>query len=51
MVLPAVLASIYGGGLYLNWLFATAYLIVLSLVFVWRFRQGKWRAMRVIEPY
>ncbi|MFL5340050.1 MAG: MATE family efflux transporter [Gemmataceae bacterium] len=49
MVLPALLASRYGGGLYLNWVFATAYLIVLSFVFVWRFRQGKWRSMRVIE--
>ena len=50
MVLPAVIASRLGGGLYVNWLFATTYLILLSFVFMWRFRQGKWRAMRVIEP-
>src|SRR6516162_5005874 len=49
MVLPAVIASRLGGGLYVNWLFATTYLILLSFVFMWRFLQGKWRAMRVIE--
>lgn len=49
MVVPSVVGYWYGGGLTLMWAFATAYLIVLSLVFAWRFRRGKWRTMRVIE--
>jgi MATE family multidrug resistance protein len=49
MVLPTVGARYAGWGLYAAWTFATGYLIVLSLVFAGRFRQGKWRTMRVIE--
>jgi MATE family multidrug resistance protein len=35
----------------LNWAwgFATAYIIALSVVFMLRFRHGKWKSMRVIE--
>lgn len=46
MVLPAIF---FGDNLHINWTFATGYLVVLSFVFIWRFRQGKWRSMRVIE--
>ena len=49
MVLPTFVARKAGWGLYPVWIFATSYLVVLSFVFVWRFRQGKWKSMRVIE--
>lgn len=49
MVVPTIVARYQGWGLYPVWIFATSYLIVLSFVFIWRFRQGKWRSMRVIE--
>lgn len=49
MVVPTIIAARLGWGLYPVWAFATSYLMVLSGVFVWRFRQGKWRDMRVIE--
>jgi len=49
MVIPTIVAARFGGGLVAVWAFATSYLVVLSFVFVWRFRQGKWRSMRVIE--
>ncbi len=49
MVVPTIAARFAGWGLYPVWIFATSYLIVLSFVFVWRFRQGKWKSMRVIE--
>ena len=42
--------TIYGMGLYAAWCFATAYLIVLAICFFYRFRAGKWKSMRVIEP-
>jgi MATE family multidrug resistance protein len=49
MVLPTWAAWHYGWGLYWAWGFASAYIILLALTFLVRFRQGKWRAMRVIE--
>jgi MATE family multidrug resistance protein len=49
MVVPTWAAQAYDWGLYWAWAFASAYIIALAFVFLWRFRQGKWKAMRVIE--
>jgi MATE family multidrug resistance protein len=49
MVVPTILASRAGWGLTWVWVFATSYLVLLSLVLTARYRQGKWRTMRVIE--
>jgi MATE family multidrug resistance protein len=49
MVLPTWAAWRFGWGLYAAWGFATLYIILMSLTFLFRFRQGKWRSMRVIE--
>jgi MATE family multidrug resistance protein len=49
MVLPTYAAWKYGWGLYWAWTFASTYVILLALTFFLRFRQGKWRSMRVIE--
>jgi MATE family multidrug resistance protein len=51
MVLPTWATVTYGWGLYWAWTFASAYIIALAFVFWLRFRQGKWRSMRVIEPH
>lgn len=48
LVGPTILAR-HQNDLRLVWVFATTYLLVLSGVFTWRFYQGKWRSMRVIE--
>jgi MATE family multidrug resistance protein len=50
MVIP-VWAGItwFGLGLYAAWIFASTYIIILSVVFYFRFRGGKWKSMRVIE--
>jgi MATE family multidrug resistance protein len=49
MVLPTIAARYAASGLYAPWAFATAYIVLLSFIFIARFRQGKWRQMRVIE--
>ncbi len=49
MVLPTYFAWKEGWGLYWAWAFASVYVIAIALVFLWRFRQGKWKSMRVIE--
>ena len=50
MVLPSYLAVRMGyGGIYACWTAATAYITILGLGFLWRFRGGKWRRMSVIE--
>ncbi len=50
MLVPSVL-SIYfwGGNVYWLWLFVTFYVIGLCGIFYWRFQQGHWKKMRVIE--
>ena len=51
MILPIwVGIAVYGMGLYAAWCFASAYLIILAVCFYVRFRGGKWKSMRVIEP-
>jgi MATE family multidrug resistance protein len=52
MVLPTWLVcacSLLGGGLHWAWTFASGYIMLLALTYLWRFLQGKWREMRVIE--
>jgi MATE family multidrug resistance protein len=49
LVLPTWAAWHYHWGLYWAWTFASAYVITLGLVFLLRFKAGKWRTMRVIE--
>jgi MATE family multidrug resistance protein len=50
LVIPVYLAiDVFEAGLYAAWLFATVYVIALGCTFFLRFRQGKWKAMRVIE--
>jgi MATE family multidrug resistance protein len=49
MVLPTWAVTRAGGSVTTAWVFATIYICLLAGVFVWRFAQGKWKAMRVIE--
>jgi MATE family multidrug resistance protein len=50
MVLPTVLVVRAGGSVYWAWWFATAHIFAMGACFYLRFRTGKWKAMRVIEP-
>jgi MATE family multidrug resistance protein len=50
MVAPTFLLVRAGGSLYWAWGFATAYIIAMAVCFTLRFRSGKWKSMRVIEP-
>ncbi len=50
MVVPTWLCWHYGWGLYAAWSFATFYVFILAICFALRFRGGRWRTMRVIEP-
>ena len=49
MIGPSYLAYELDWGLYWAWTFASLYIVVLALAFLWRFRQGRWKTMRVIE--
>jgi MATE family multidrug resistance protein len=49
MVLPTAAALHFGWGLYWAWTFVTSYVIALAVVFLLRFRVGRWKTMRVIE--
>ncbi len=51
LILPTWAALSYGWGLYWAWTFASAYIVLLAFTFCFRFRQGRWRTMRVIEPH
>lgn len=50
MVIPSFLIVQFGGNLYWAWIAATAYIVAMAVCFLWRFRTGKWKSMRVIEP-
>ncbi len=50
LVLPTWAAWAFGWGLLWAWTFVSAYVMLLALIFFWRFRHGAWRSMRVIEP-
>ncbi len=49
MVVPTWWGVSRGRGLYWAWSFASLYIILLALTFLFRFLQGRWRSMRVIE--
>jgi len=49
MVLPTYASLKFQWGLYWAWTFASVYIIALAMVFLLRFRSGKWKSMRVIE--
>lgn len=49
LVLPTWAAVEFGWGLYWAWSFASLYIMLLALTFLFRFLQGKWQSMRVIE--
>jgi MATE family multidrug resistance protein len=50
MVLPTFLVVRAGGSVYWTWWFATAHIFAMAGCFYLRFRAGKWKSMRVIEP-
>jgi len=50
LILPTYIALFYlSAGILSGWLFVTAYIIVLGVIFLLRFLGGKWKSMRVIE--
>ncbi len=51
MLAPAYLVCVVGGGgVYAAWMTASAYIVLLGILMMRRFRAGRWRALRVIEP-
>src|SRR5262249_60543081 len=50
MVAPTFLVVRAGGSVTWAWWFATAHIFAMAACFYLRFRSGKWKAMRVIEP-
>lgn len=50
MVLPTWLVwTFYRPDLILSWSFCSAYIIALGLILLARFRQGRWKSMKIIE--
>ncbi len=50
LVLPTYLAVVvFEYGLMVSWIIATFYVCLIGIVFFMRFRNGKWKSMRVIE--
>jgi MATE family multidrug resistance protein len=50
MILPLVIGvHIFGAGLYFAWSCATGFVFFLFITSYWRYRQGRWKGVRVIE--
>jgi MATE family multidrug resistance protein len=51
MIAPVYVAvEVAGAGVYTAWTLATLYICALGVAFMLRYRQGRWKTMRVIEP-
>jgi MATE family multidrug resistance protein len=50
MLGPTWLAVESGAGLFAAWMAPTAYVLVLGVLMLRRFRAGRWKGLRVIEP-
>jgi len=51
-IVPVYLGiMVFGAGLYFAWGVVTFYVFAVAVMFTWRYRQGKWASMRVIEPH
>jgi multidrug resistance protein, MATE family len=51
LVIPAYLVIVvFHAGVYAAWTIMTTYAIALGYMFYFRFRHGRWKHMRVIEP-
>ena len=49
LVIPSYLTLVvFDRGIYLAWVFITAYIVILGFGFLFRFLGGKWKSMRVI---
>lgn len=52
MLVPAYVLCLRGGaGVYTAWATASAYVVLLGLLMMRRFRAGRWKALRVIEAH
>lgn len=49
MVIPTWVVAGWDHAIYWAWGAASIFIISQALIFLWRFRQGKWKDMRVIE--
>ncbi len=50
MIGPTFLAvEVFHAGIYTVWIIATLYVCALGIAFMLRYRQGRWKDMRVIE--
>jgi len=50
MITPMYVAvEVFQAGLYTTWTLATFYICALGIAFMIRYRQGRWKSMRVIE--
>jgi len=51
MLLPTWWFCVRGGhGVYVAWIFAALYVVILGVVLFLRYRKGAWKSLRVIEP-
>jgi MATE family multidrug resistance protein len=49
LVWPTWASAAWGWGLYTAWTAASLYIMAQAILFLWRFRRGPWRNLRVIE--
>ena len=49
MVFPTSLVTERDDAIYWAWGFASVFIMTQAVIFLWRFKQGKWKEMRVID--
>ena len=51
MVVGLLACVTLGGGVFTAWTTAAAYVVLLGVLMLRRFRAGGWKSLRVIEPH
>ncbi|NQU39985.1 MAG: MATE family efflux transporter [Lentisphaerae bacterium] len=51
LVVPVYLVSRWGGSLWTMWQILVIHIILAAILYLWRYRTGRWESMRVIEAH
>ena len=50
LIIPCYVALVvFNAHIYVGWVFASAFIVIMGLAFLFRFLNGNWKSMRVIE--
>jgi len=49
-VIPLLIVKVFGGSIYLLWIWIVTYIAILSAIFILRFKRGQWKKIVLLDP-